>query len=51
MVRISYLLVIVAGVALGLFLLERLFPRRRNPDIQRICIEAESFPGSGLQTY
>jgi hypothetical protein len=28
MVRISYLLVIVTGVALGLFLLERLFPLR-----------------------
>lgn len=24
--------------------------RRRNPDIQRICIEAESLSGSGLQT-
>jgi hypothetical protein len=28
MVRISYLLVIVTGLALGLFLLERLFPPR-----------------------
>jgi divalent metal cation (Fe/Co/Zn/Cd) transporter len=25
--------------------------RRRNPDIQRICIEAESLSGSGRQTY
>jgi divalent metal cation (Fe/Co/Zn/Cd) transporter len=25
--------------------------RSRNPDIQRICIEAESLSGSGRQTY
>jgi divalent metal cation (Fe/Co/Zn/Cd) transporter len=25
--------------------------RRRNPDIKRICIEAESLSGSGRQTY